>query len=56
MFKKSLAFLMSLMLVFMPAVQLINPKKVEKQGRRLIGYDMRIVPSSGNDELKIVAL
>lgn len=44
------------MLVFMPAVQLINPKKVEKQGRRLIGYDMRVIPSSGNDEIKIVAL
>lgn len=44
------------MLVFMPAVQLINPKKVEKQGRRLIGYEMRIVPSAGNDELKIVGL
>lgn len=44
------------MLVFMPAVQLINPRKVEKQGRRLIGYDMRVLPSSGNDELKIVAL
>lgn len=44
------------MLVFAPAVQLINPRKVEKQGRRLIGYDMRILPSSGNDELKIVAL
>jgi hypothetical protein len=44
------------MLVYMPAVQLINPKKVEKQGRRMIGYDMRILPSAGNDELKIVAL
>jgi hypothetical protein len=44
------------MLVFAPAVQLINPKKVERNGRRLIGYDMRILPSAGNDELKIVAL
>lgn len=44
------------MLVFMPAVQLINPKKVEKNGRRLIGYDMRVIPSAGNDEIKIVAL
>ena len=44
------------MLVFMPTVQLINPKKVEKNGRRLIGYDMRVIPSSGNDEIKIVAL
>lgn len=44
------------MLVFAPKVQLINPKKVEKNGRRLIGYDMRIIPDTGNDELKIVAL
>jgi hypothetical protein len=44
------------MLVFAPAVQLTNPKKVDKQGRRMIGYDLRILPSSGNDELKIIAL
>lgn len=44
------------MLVFAPAVQLINPRKEDKNGRRLIGYDMRIIPSAGNDELKIVAL
>lgn len=44
------------MLIFAPAVQLINPTKEDKNGRRLIGYDMRIIPSVGNDELKIVAL
>lgn len=44
------------MLIFMPAVQFINPKKSEKNGRRLIGFDLRILPSSGNDDLKIVAL
>jgi hypothetical protein len=38
-----------------PAVQLINPKKSEITGRRLIGYDMRILPSTGNDDLRIVA-
>lgn len=41
-------------LVFMPAVQLINPSKQEVEGRRLIGYDMRVNPSAGNDELRIV--
>ena len=44
------------MLVFMPAVQLINPKKVDKNGRRMIGFDLRVLPSAGNDEIKIVAL
>ena len=41
-------------LVFMPAVQLISPSKQEIEGRRLIGYDMRINPSAGNDDLRIV--
>lgn len=43
-------------MLFMPAVQIINPKKVDKNGKMLIGYDLRVVPgASGNDELKIVA-
>lgn len=44
------------MLIYAPVVQLINPTKQEKNGRRLIGFDLRFMPSSGNDELKIVAL
>lgn len=44
------------MLVFCPAVQLINPKKEAINGRRVISFDMRLNPSSGNDELKIVCL
>lgn len=44
------------MLVFAPVVQLINPRKEDKDGRRLIGFDLRVLPSAGNDELKIVAL
>jgi hypothetical protein len=46
----------SKMLLFAPAVQMINPRKEDKNGRRMIGFDLRFVPSSGNDELKIVAL
>ena len=42
-------------LVFGIAAQLFNPKKEDQDGRRLIGYDMRLVPSAGNDELRIVA-
>lgn len=39
-----------------PAVQLINPSKQDVNGRRLIGYDLRLVPSSGNDELRIASV
>lgn len=44
-------------IIHAPAVQLINPSKQEVNGSRLIGYDLRLVPSpggSGNDELRIV--
>lgn len=37
-----------------PAVQRINPTKQELNGRRLIGFDLRLVPVAGNDELRIV--
>ncbi|MFM2056041.1 MAG: hypothetical protein RLY71_426 [Pseudomonadota bacterium] len=43
-------------LVFLPSVQLINPKKVDKNGRRLIGFDFRALPVSGNDEVRLVML
>jgi hypothetical protein len=43
-------------LVFAAAAQMINPKKADVNGLRLIGYDLRLTPSAGNDELRIVAL
>lgn len=43
-------------LVHAPAAQLINPSKQDINGRRLLGYDLRLIPSSGNDELRIVSL
>jgi hypothetical protein len=46
-------------MVFAPNVQLVNPKKSEKNGKRLIGFDTRFVPTpagSGNDEWRIVSL
>ena len=39
--------------VYMTQAQLINPSKQDVNGRRLIGYDIRSVPSSGNDDLII---
>ena len=41
-------------MAFMPAMQLINPSKVDVNGKLLVGYDLRAVPLLGNDELKIV--
>lgn len=43
-------------MLHMPQVQLISPKKEDFNGMRLIGFDMRIIPSTGNDELRIVSL
>jgi hypothetical protein len=40
-------------LVFLPNVQLVNPKKQDSNGKRLIGFDARLVPSAGNDEMRI---
>lgn len=44
-------------IVFAPAVQMFNPKKVDLSGKRLIGYELRLVPTpggTGNDEWRIV--
>lgn len=41
-------------LVFMPVCQLLNPRKVDEKGKRLIQVDFRALPSSGNDEIRIV--
>lgn len=41
-------------MVFMPSVQLTNPSKQDVNGKLMIGYDLRAIPVSGNDELKIV--
>lgn len=43
-------------LLHMPAVQRVSPKLSEYNGRRLIGMDLRVTPSSGNDELRVVVL
>lgn len=41
-------------ILFAPKVQLINPKKVDRNRARLVGFDLRLVPNAGNDELLIV--
>ncbi len=43
-------------MLHLPSVQLLNPKKEEFEGKRLIGFDLRALPVSGNDELRIVHL
>ena len=44
------------MIIHAPAVQIVNPKKVDLNGKRLIGYDLRAVPVSGNDELHLACI
>lgn len=41
-------------LVYAPAVQLINPKYSDQNGRVMVDFDVRLIPSAGNDELRIV--
>ena len=43
----------SKIILFMPSVQLVTPSKAELNGKRLIGFGLRVLPSSGNDELLI---
>jgi hypothetical protein len=43
-------------LVYAPAVQRINPKHVDFEGRAHFGMDLRFTPLAGNDELRIVSM
>lgn len=43
-------------IVHLPNVQCTNPKHVDYEGRIHMGFDLRGVPLTGNDELRIVAL
>lgn len=42
-------------LLFAPAAQRINPQEVDSDGRAHCSFDLRLVPVSGNDELRVVA-
>jgi hypothetical protein len=39
--------------VFLPFCQLINPKKIDFNGKRMVQYELRILPSLGNDEVRL---
>lgn len=41
-------------ILHMPAVQMLNPSYTDFNGKTLVSYDLRVVPSSGNDELRLV--
>lgn len=43
-------------MIYAPAAQLINPKKVDNSGMRLIGFDIGLNPVAGNDEVKLISL
>ncbi|UGQ45081.1 phage tail tube protein [Massilia endophytica] len=40
-------------MVFMPAVQLVDPTKDELKGSRFNGFKLRMTPLTGNDEIRI---
>jgi len=44
------------LLVFAPVMQRINPRRVDYEGRPHMSFDLRCLPSAGNDDLRIVAL
>ncbi len=41
-------------LIHMPSVQRINPKTADYEGRVHMGLDLRLLPVTGNDEMRIV--
>lgn len=41
-------------LLWLPSVQLVNPSKAESNGKRLVSFDLRCLPTAGNDELRLV--
>ena len=41
-------------LFWLPSVQRLSPSKAEANGKRLVGFDLRAVPVSGDDEIRIV--
>lgn len=45
----------STVVLYAPAVQRINPKWDDYNGRALLSMDLRCIPNAGNDELVIVA-
>lgn len=41
-------------ILHLPNMQMLNPRKEELNGNRVIGYDMRVMPLTGNDEIRLV--
>ena len=44
----------NLVVLYMPTVQRINPRAEDYNGRVMMSYDLRVLPSSGNDDLKVI--
>lgn len=43
-------------IVHTPNAQLLNPKKSELNGKRVIGYDLRLPAITGNDEIRLACV
>ena len=46
----------NMIMIYAPGAQLLNPKKVDFNGQRLIGFDLGLNPVAGNDEIKLISL
>lgn len=46
----------SQIIVHAPSVQFKKPKKVDRNKRRLIGYELNFIPVAGNDEVRIACV
>lgn len=41
-------------MIWLPSVQLTNPTLTDVNGKRMVGFDLRCLPVSGNDEIRVV--
>lgn len=44
------------LVIFAPNMQRTNTKKVDSDGVRMIGFDCKLIPVNGNDEIRLVQL
>ncbi len=40
--------------LWMPSVQLTNAQKADINGKRMVSFDLRVLPSTGNDEIRVI--
>lgn len=43
-------------MAFLPSVQRTNPKYEDVEGLAMLGMDLRLIPTAGNDEWRLILL